>query len=89
MRSNLQKRGKNTSQTVEVVNLSHFGFWIYFNERELFLSFAKFPWFRHATIDQICNVILENIDHFHWPDLDIDLDLERIEHPERYPLISA
>jgi hypothetical protein len=24
----------------------------------------------------------------HWPDLDIDLAVESIDHPERYPLIS-
>jgi hypothetical protein len=26
--------------------------------------------------------------HLHWPDLDVDLDLERIEHPERFPLVA-
>lgn len=89
MRPNLQKRGKNISPIVEVVNLSQFGFWLYANEREFFLSFDKFPWFRNATINQICNVVAENKNHFHWPELDVDLDLDRIEHPERYPLISA
>jgi len=24
--------------------------------------------------------------HFHWPELDIDLTQEIIEHPERFPL---
>jgi len=26
--------------------------------------------------------------HLHWPDLDVDLSVESIEHPERYPLTS-
>jgi hypothetical protein len=26
--------------------------------------------------------------HLYWPDLDIDLAVESIEHPERYPLVS-
>lgn len=89
MRSNLQKRGKNISPVVEVINLSHFGFWLYANEREFFLPFSKFPWFRDATINQICNVVCESKNHFHWPELDIDLDLDRIEHPEKYPLVSV
>jgi hypothetical protein len=24
--------------------------------------------------------------HFYWPDLDVDLTAEMIEHPERFPL---
>lgn len=24
-------------------------------------------------------------DHLHWPELDVDLSLDSIEHPERYP----
>jgi hypothetical protein len=27
-------------------------------------------------------------DHLYWPDLDIDLSLESIRHPENFPLIS-
>lgn len=88
MRPNLQKRGKSTSEAVEIINLSQFGFWLFADDREHFISFAKFPWFRHATIDQICHVELYGKKHFHWPELDIDLDVDRIEHPEHYPLVS-
>ncbi|WP_394809313.1 DUF2442 domain-containing protein [Nitrosomonas sp.] len=24
--------------------------------------------------------------HFYWPDIDVDLTIESIEHPERFPL---
>jgi len=24
---------------------------------------------------------------FYWPDLDIDIELEALEHPERFPLM--
>jgi len=27
-------------------------------------------------------------DHLHWPGLDVDLHLESIEHPERFPLLA-
>ena len=27
-------------------------------------------------------------EHFYWPDIDGDLDLERIQHPERVPLVA-
>jgi hypothetical protein len=30
----------------------------------------------------------KNKGHFYWPDLDIDLSLEIIRHPESFPLKS-
>jgi hypothetical protein len=57
-------------------------------ERELFLSFKEFPWFREASVRQITNVELPNPHHLYWPDLDIDLAVESIEHTEKYPLVS-
>jgi hypothetical protein len=56
--------------------------------QELFLAFEEFPWFRDATIGQIMNVELPSAHHLYWPDLDVDLAIESIEHPERYPLVS-
>jgi Protein of unknown function (DUF2442) len=57
-------------------------------ERELFLSFKEFPWFRDASVRQITNVELPSPHHLYWPELDIDLSVESIEHPEKYPLVS-
>jgi hypothetical protein len=25
--------------------------------------------------------------HLYWPDLDVDLDIDSLEHPEDYPLV--
>ncbi len=36
----------------------------------------------------ILNVELTHPQHLYWPDLDVDLSVESIEHPERFPLIS-
>jgi len=81
--------GTNTS-AVEVTNISAHGFWILDGSsgQELFLSFQDFPWFADATISQIREVRREGAAVFHWPSLDVDLDLERIRHPERFPLTS-
>jgi hypothetical protein len=40
----------------EVTNISQHGFWILLEERELFVPFNEFPWFRNATIDSILKV---------------------------------
>ena len=77
--------GKNI---LEVTNISEFGFWILWNEREYFLSFEHFPWFKDARVKDIVSVQLESASHLYWPNLDIDLSLDILEHPEMFPLIS-
>src|SRR5262245_554444 len=81
------QRGKRTS-VVEVGNVSAHGLWLLLGDRELFLPFDKFPWFRDAPIAKVMNVQLASERHLYWPDLDIDLAVESIEHPERFPLVS-
>ena len=79
--------GKNTS-VVEVTNISSHGFWVLLNQRELYLPFDEFPWFREATIAQITSLEILSPDHLYWPALDVDLSVESIEDPARFPLIS-
>ncbi len=80
-------RGRATS-AVEVTNVSGHGFWLFLDDRERFVSFKVFPWFRDATIAALCNVTRPRSGHLYWPDLDIDLATESIDHPERFPLVS-
>ena len=79
--------GKPTSP-VEVTNVSKHGFWLLIEGREKFLAFKKFPWFQDATISQVLNVELPSSHHLYWPDLDIDLAIASIDHPEQFPLVS-
>lgn len=79
--------GPSTSP-VEVTNVSPHGFWLFVGDRELFVSFKEFPWFREASVREITNVQLPSPHHLYWPDLDVDLAVESIEHPEKYPLVS-
>lgn len=81
------RRGKTTSD-VEVTNVSAHGFWILVAERELFVSFEHFPFFRDATIGHILNVEHPGVDHLYWPDLDADLSIASIESPTSFPLVS-
>ena len=72
--------------TVEVTNISSHGVWLLAEGRELFISYEEFPWFKDAPVAKILNVREPAPGHFYWPDLDIDLGIESIEHPERFPL---
>jgi len=73
---------------VEVTNISKHGLWILVSEDELFLPFQDFPWFEAAPVSAILKVDLLGSGHLYWPDLDVDLTIESIKHPERYPLVS-
>jgi len=79
--------GIDTSE-VEVTNISRHGLWLLVGDEELFLAFDEFPWFKEASLQAILNVEQQGPDHLHWPALDVDLALESIRHPEKYPLVS-
>ncbi len=83
----LKSLGKNVS-SVEVTNISSNGIWILAGDKELFMSFENFPWFKDAPIGKILNIEEPTDGHFYWPRLDIDLTLEIIEHPEKFPLTA-
>ena len=83
MKSN--KLGKNTSE-IEI-HTSPFGMWLLVHDTEYFLPYEDYPWFKEAKISDIYNVELLHESHLHWPALDVDLDLDTLENPEKYPLI--
>lgn len=79
--------GRSTSE-VEVTQISKHGIWLLIQEREHFLSFENFPWFRKASVAAIQNVELLNEHHLHWPDLDIDLAVQSVKDPSQFPLVA-
>jgi len=90
MKNDKMKSGNigNGTSAVEVLNVSPHGFWLLARGKEFFLDGDDFPWFRDATLKQLFNVELHHEDHLYWPDFDVDLDFERIAHPEKFPLIA-
>ena len=82
------QRGRRTS-AVEVTNVSPHGFWILIREREHFVSFKSFPWFRDASIGELTRVSLPSPNHLYWPELDIDLAVDSIRDPANFPLVSS
>ena len=72
----------------EVTNVSQHGLWLLLGREELFLPFEQFPWFQDAPIGKVLHVEQASAQHLYWPELDIDLAVESIRHPERFPLVS-
>jgi hypothetical protein len=77
--------GKNTLE-VEVTNVSSHGVWLLSHGKELFMPYEHFPWFKEQPIKTILNVQEALPGHYYWPEIDVDLTEEIIEHPERFPL---
>ncbi len=82
------RRGVPGSADAEVLGLTPHALWLAVGGRELMLDFKRFPWFADATIADVRDVQLLHGDHLHWPRLDVDLHLESLEHPERFPLVA-
>ncbi len=81
---NSEALGKPTSR-IEITNISSHGVWLLAGGDELFMSYEDFPWFKEAPIGKVLNVEEPTPGHFYWPELDVDLGIESIEHPERFP----
>ena len=83
--TNSQTLGETISQP-EITNISSYGVWLLSNDKELFMAFEDFPWFKDIPVGKILNVEEPTPGHFYWPDLDVDLSIDCIEHPDRFPL---
>ena len=78
--------GRSTS-AVEVTHISPHGIWLLVGDKEYFLPYDEFPWFRDARLREIQDVELLHGSHLHWPELDVDLCLKSIENPDAFPLV--
>lgn len=83
---NLSVHGNNTSHP-EITHISAHGVWLLAHDHEFFMAYSEFPWFQEQSVNAILNVEELSPDHFYWPDLDVDLTRDMIEHPERFPKI--
>ena len=71
----------------EIQNISATGIWLLVNQTEYFLSYKTCPWFKKAQVNEILNLKFLHGYHLHWPDLDVDLELDALENLEKYPLV--
>jgi len=80
------KPGSGISISVE--NITPTGIWIRVRAKEYFLSRIDFPYFLDQSLKSVQNVQLLHGHHLYWPELDVDLEIDNIENPDRYPLRS-
>lgn len=52
-----------------------------------FISYNRIPWLKDARISDVLNIEISGRSAITWPALDVDLEIESLKHPERYPLL--
>jgi hypothetical protein len=81
----LSTPGAATS-VAEVTSISALGFWLLVEDREYFVPFDDYPTFRQGTVAQIYYFEHHAPDQIYWPELDVDIDLNALAEPDRFPL---
>ncbi len=78
------KHGKTISASVE--NITPFGIWLFVKDKEYFLNYKDYPYFREQVLSAIQDVQLLHGYHLYWPQLDVDLEIDNLDNPDSYPL---
>ena len=78
----------NTASTlVDVLMINDKGLMLSVLGQDYFLSYNRVPWMKDATINEVLNVRMSGQNAIEWPKLDVDLEVDSLRHPERYPLL--
>ncbi len=85
METSLNANSRNTSASVLMINSQ--GIMLSVLGNDYFLSYNRIPWLRDARISDVLNVEISGRSAIAWPALDVDLEIESLKHPERYPLL--
>lgn len=85
MQTNLKSNSASTLVSVLMINAQ--GIMLSVLGNDYFLSYNRIPWMQDASIRSVLNVQMSGPEAIEWPDLDVDLEIESLRHPERYPLI--
>ena len=85
MQTVLKTNTKDTLASVLMINSQ--GVYLSVCGHDYFLSYNRVPWMRDASINEVLDVQMSGRNAIAWPALDVDLEIDSLRHPERYPLI--
>jgi len=85
MQNNSKNNTNGTSVSVLMINAQ--GIMISVGGQDFFLSYNRIPWMREASIKDVLDVQMCGSEAIEWPNLDVDLEIDSLRHPERYPLL--
>ena len=81
-----QNSNKYTGNTlVRILSINAEGVSLSVSGKVYFISYDRVPWFRNARVSEVLNVSMMGRMGIRWEDLDVDLEIDSLEHPEKYP----
>ena len=83
----LKKENNTNAISASVLMINNQGIMISVEGNDYFLSYNRVPWLKDATVRNILNIKMSGKNAVEWSDLDIDLEIDSLKHPERYPLV--
>jgi len=85
----MKKISKQSTEltSVSVRSIMPDGIFLSVYGNDYYLSYNRIPWFQHAKLSDIFNVSMMGDDAIRWEALDVDLEIDSLIHPERYPLV--
>ena len=86
MKQNSTTNGTNTSVKVHAIVANGITIEAYGNV--YFLPYYSNPWFENAKVSDVFNIEPVGRTGIRWEKLDVDLSLDSLIHPEKYPLIA-
>ena len=73
--------------SVSVLMINDKGIMLSVKGNDYFISYNRMPWIKNASIMDALNVQMSGRNAIEWPTLNIDLEIDSLKHPKRYPLI--
>ena len=73
--------------SVSVLMINDKGLMLSVLGQDYFVSFNRLPWMKKAPVCDVLDVQMSGDDAIEWPRLDVDLEIDSLKHPERYPLV--
>ena len=80
-------KSNSSSTLVSVLMINSQGIMLTVSGHDYFLSYNRIPWMKDAPVRSVLNVRMSGTEAIEWPDLDVDLEIESLQHPERFPLV--
>ena len=83
--SNMETNSNNSLQptSVSVLMINSQGMMLSVLGQDYFVSYNRVPWLRDARVSSALNVRMSGPNAIEWPELDVDLEIESLKHPER------
>ena len=85
----MRKISKQNSEriSVNVQSIMPEGIFISVLGNDYYVPYKRLPWFKEAKVSDILNVKMIGDFAIRWENLDVDLEIDSLKFPERYPLV--